>query len=612
MCGIAGFIGPRGRNPGQDLVRSILKAQHSRGPDFTAQESFVIGGQDVILGHNRLSIIDLDPRSHQPLFDRQGEIGIIYNGEIYNYLELRKELANHGHTFSTESDTEVIITAYREWGQEFAPRLNGMFAFAILDRRSSEVLLVRDRFGVKPLMYFAKGGEVAFASTGRDIAKHYGLSPSLDYIRKGITSWNFDDSSSVTQYDGLHQVEPGCMIQISCAGAVAEVQSKRWYELEREVLARQDALSVCTERELIDLVYDTLESAIQIRLRADVPVAIALSGGLDSGSVACMVGRDHPEVRAFSFGDPEDLQSEGPLAKELADSAGIGISFIKPTINEMVFGFDLTLEAQDAPFVGPSQVAQYLVAQQVKQEGYTVLLGGQGGDEGYMGYRKYFLFALKSAIAKKDFVQTASLAMQATRMAMSEGKGLTNYWRHRGRFTGKDTYPGTIVITPCWRAPQLGLKEGDETWKRQALDVTDFSLPTLLRYEDRNGMAHSIESRLPFMDFRMIELGLALPQALKVRKGYGKWAIRKAMEGVVPNSVRLARYKKGFPINTQSCLAAGLGERLRENLRAVQDKVSPYVTDGFSIDVNFSDENLLGNIRAMPELISLIWMGRRL
>lgn len=611
MCGIAGFLSGTPSPDAEHLVRSIVEDQLHRGPDYQTVEPLPFGSGTLVFGHDRLSILDLSAAAHQPLFDPQRRACIILNGEIYNFIELRRELEAEGVTFQTNGDSEVALQAYLTWGLDFVERLNGMFAFAIADLEHQRVVLVRDRFGVKPLYLYRADGIVAFASTGRVLAREFSLEPDLGYLHQGIATLNFDDSSGRTQYQGLESLRPGTMLVAETDNGRLTLREHRWYDIESRVERQIGERAGWSDKEWSEQFLAAFESAVDIRLRADVPVAVSLSGGLDSASVAALAARHDRSVKAFTLGDASDASSEGPLAKEAADKAGIDITFVRPDLDALTSSFLSTLDAQDAPFAGGSQVAQYLVAQQVRAEGYTVLLGGQGGDEGYMGYRKYFIFALKSLLASKRYGDAASLGMQIARMMIAEGSNLRAYWRHRGRFAEARESTSTVLAKPPgFVAPSLGLKPGQPVWKRQLLDITDWSLPTLLRYEDRNGMAHSIESRLPFMDYRVLELGLSAPTRLKVNKAYGKWLVRQAMAGQVPDSIRLARYKRGYPVDTAAWLESGLGDTLRGWITQSTTCLEPFLDRPLDVSEHFSNERLLNDVQALPELLSMAWIAR--
>lgn len=611
MCGIAGWFSATRSDKGVPIVQKVVDSQFRRGPDHQEVQEIASPSGYCVFGHNRLSIIDLSAHSNQPIFDTTGQIALVFNGELYNYIELRDELKALGHEFRTTGDTEVVIEAYKRWGHNAVERFNGMFAFGLLDGRDGSLWLVRDRFGVKPLFLARRPELIAFASSGQCLAGEFATGPNWRYLHKGITTLNFDDASADCPYEGLEQLKPGHMIVAKPQGDRLEIQDRPWYDLRARAAKLREEIASESDARLTERVLETFRAATEIRLRADVPVAVALSGGLDSGSVACMVGLglEHREVRGFSFGDPNDHSTEGPLAKKLADHAGIGITFIPPDADRVRAAFLPTLEAQDAPFASVSQVAQYLVAEQVRKEGFLVLLGGQGGDEGYMGYRKYFGFVLKEAAREKRYGDLFALATGLAPTVWAERSQFGLYRRHLKRMQGQ-AHTSILAMPTGIESTSLGIG-GGKAWERQMLDITKFSLPTLLRYEDRNSMGHSIETRLPFLDYRMLELGLALPERLKVRHGFGKWAIREAVKSLVPDAVRINKMKVGFAVDQARLLEEGLGDQLRGEIRQNLAATQPYVAPGFDLDRDFSNTRLSETTTAMPEMLSLIWMIRR-
>lgn len=611
MCGIAG-VAEVGKEAGSlAIVDSIVASQRLRGPDHTGDERFADDDLRLRFGHNRLKIIDLSDASNQPMWDADRACCLVFNGEVYNYVEIRSELRSLGRTFRTEGDVEVILEAYRQWGIEAVSRFNGMFAFALYDALRHKLWLVRDRFGVKPLYYVCDGDRLAFASTTRAIAQHFRLEPNLAYVRRGIDLGVFEDDTDFCAYVGLHALRPGHLAEarLDARGRIA-VENRPYYDLESRVEATRGEVAGALERDLVDRVRSGLEDAIRLRLRSDVRVGVSLSGGLDSSSLAAIVARSNPGLVGVTFGHPDDRATEGPLVAMLARHAGIDVAYVAPSPSEIVEGFDAALEAQDAPFASGSIVAQHFVFRESKARGLTVMLGGQGGDEAFMGYRKYLWFTLRDLLRRRRYAQFAAASFTLAPTAVAEIPGIPNYWRHRDRYSGRST--GTDLRLPGDAPAGLGLAPGEPVWKRQMQDVLRWSLPTLLRYEDRNSMGASVESRLPFLDYRLMELGLALRDRLKVRGGYGKWVLREAMRGLVPDEIRLARYKRGFDVDLARWLAAGFGRALRSRVAERQTMLASVLPDGFSVEGRFSDEQLLRRRAAFVEAVSLIWLGSRL
>jgi asparagine synthase (glutamine-hydrolysing) len=562
-----------------------------------------------VFGHDRLSIIDLSSSANQPMWDSARRCCIILNGEIYNYIELRSELSALGHGFRTQSDTEVLLEAYREWGESAIERLNGMFAFAIFDGRKRRLLLARDRFGVKPLLYHIGADTVLFASSGRAIARHAGLKANLDYVARGLR-YGIYDGESISPYNSLKALAPGHFMELTISGSgKVSTRLQSYYDLEARVEGAVDRVASLSERQMVDSVFGLLEEAVDIRFRADVPVAISLSGGLDSSSIAALSGcRERGEVAGFAFGHPDDAASEGPLVAQLGKYSGIKVNYVRPGIAEIIGGYFATIHDQDAPFYGGSIVAQNLLYKSVRSSGVRVLLGGQGGDEGFMGYRKFQMFELKRRIASRRYLEAIGFFVSLWRMALSEAWQARTYWNRLAAYRGTDK-PASRLALPDASPVEMGIDAGSPLWKRQISEYTVTSLPTLLRYEDRNSMGHSVESRLPFMDYRLVELGLALPTAIKLRHGYGKWIVREAVEGRIPDSIRLARFKRGFDIPQSSWINQGLGEAIRQALHAGSDVIQEWLAPGQSVDILFSNVRLTRRTAAFAEATSLLWLA---
>jgi asparagine synthase (glutamine-hydrolysing) len=610
MCGIAGAFSSDPTNDLRAVIEAIVEDQFSRGPDVQSVEDIASSWCNCALGHDRLSIIDLSAGANQPMWDNERRCCIVLNGEIYNYIELRSELAALGHSFITRSDTEVLLEAYKEWGEAALERLNGMFAFAIFDRDKRRLFLARDRFGVKPLLYHIDGDRVLFASSGRVIARRVGLGPYLDYVSRGLR-YGIYDGEDVSQYDGLQALKPGHFLEfsVSDSGCLTS-RLGRFYDLDARVSVLVDEIAAKSEAEMVESVFDLLENAVDIRFRADVPVAISLSAGLDSSSVAALSQcRDHGELTGFTFGHPNDAASEGPMVTELAKHTGIDVQFVRPGMSEIIKGYFTTIESQDAPFYGGSIVAQNLLYEAVRASGVRVLLGGQGGDEGFMGYRKFQMFEMKRLIASRHLLEAVGFFLSLWGMLVSEAWQTRAYWNRLAAYRGNDK-PASALALPDASPVPMGTDVGEPLWKRQAREYAVTSLPTLLRYEDRNSMGHSVESRLPFMDYRLVELGLALPTAIKLRHGYGKWVVRAAVKDRIPDSIRLARYKRGFDIAQSAWISQGLGAAIRNALHERSSALKQWLAPGQSIDDLFSDAGLNRRTSAFAEATSLLWLSR--
>ncbi len=615
MCGISGLFATANcdAEAGRDFVNEIVASQHSRGPDHQAVELIPAGRSTVILGHNRLSIIDLSAAANQPMWDADRSHCVIFNGEIYNYLEIREDLVSLGHRFGTQSDTEVLLEAFKEWGTSAFERFNGMFAIALYRARDERLWLVRDRFGIKPLYYHLDDSTLIFASTGTVIARRLGLMPDLEYVARGIKMWVYEDDTQISHYRGLKSMLPAHFMEVIAPdpGNPLKARIEPYYNLADRVAELQEKLAVMPIPKLIDEVLERLESAVSLRLRSDVPIGISLSGGLDSTALSSIVSANHSEVVGFTYGSRNEQRSEGPLVGQVQDRLGIEVEYVQPEGSAMVSAFWDCLRSQDSPFAGCSIVAQYLVFKAARARGVKVLIGGQGGDELFMGYHKFQFFRLAELRRQGRLIDALIFALGLCPMVLSEARRASLYAQALRRYRGNKGLPVSLCLpepTPCSMQYDSNL----ELVRRQMLDATRLSLPTLLRYEDRNSMGNSVESRLPFMDFRVAELGFALPTAVKLRNGYGKWILRQAMSGRLPESIRSARYKRGFSANEPAWIAAGLGTAIREALRANVRDLQDILPLELQIDTHFSDERLRAYGSTFSEATSLLWLAGRL
>jgi asparagine synthase (glutamine-hydrolysing) len=609
MCGIAGSFSSRPSRALEAIVQAITRSQVPRGPDHQAVLEVRRPRSCAVLGHTRLSIIDLSPAGNQPMWDRRRRLCIVFNGEIYNYVELRSELLAAGHEFHTGSDTEVILEAFREWNTSAFPRLNGMFAFALFDADAERLYLVRDRFGVKPLVYHCTNQqELIFASTASVIAERCGLGIDAYYLAQGAQFDVYEDRTGKTQYKDVSSVPVGSYLEFSTRDDRLAVDTRCYYSLEDRVLSTAEEIAGIADAQVLERLDDVLRSAVRLRLRADVPIGVSLSGGLDSSTVAALLIGEGAVAHGVSFSAPNTPASEGSAVADVARFLGIEVSYIWPTTEDMARALWQTIVAQDAPFPNLSVVAQYAVFQTARAKGLKVMLGGQGGDEVFMGYRKYQFFELQSLLRARNPLNVVLHLLPLILTAAAEARTIDRYWQQRHRYWGNQVK--SRIGLPA-ASLSLGFRPDLPLWRRQLADVRSLSLPTLLRYEDRNSMGNSVESRLPFLDYRVVELGLAIRDGLKLRSGYGKYAIRQIMQHKLPAAVSAARTKSGFDVAHAMWIRQGLGTVIREHLRRREQDWPEWLGVPNDPATLFPDRDLAVKPSVFAQAITLLWIGTK-
>jgi asparagine synthase (glutamine-hydrolysing) len=529
-------------------------------------------GAAVGLVHRRLSILDLTPSGHQPMSDATATRWITYNGEVYNYVELREELKTLGETFVSGSDTEVILAAYRRWGHACLDRLNGMFAFAIWDGDRRELFCARDRFGVKPFYYQFDGNEFVFASEPRALAltQKRRIRPRLESLRD-LIALDWVDHDTRTCFEGIQQLLAGHYLVLGEKGLGVH----RWWSLD------PDAYASGRPEDWTTRFAELFTDAVRIRLRADVEVGSCLSGGLDSTAVVTTAAKqlDRP-LHAFSCAyDEGPAYDERPFVRVAVESSGANSHVVVPDGGDFWHVFDRLADIQGEPTAGPGLYSQWKVMEIAHQAGLKVLLDGQGGDETLGGYFRYLPLHLRDRLASGDLGGFRRLlGPVADRLGLATTLALVlEPWMPsaviaplRRRFgQGKDRVLGPALASlgtaSVPRAPSMF---GSAVRRQMAFDTTRRLLPSLLRYEDRNSMAFSIETRLPFLDYRLVELAFSLPDDQKLEGVTTKAILRRALADRVPSRVLERRDKMGFETPTDVWLRGRYAGEARRRLLA--------------------------------------------
>jgi asparagine synthase (glutamine-hydrolysing) len=573
MCGIAGFVTSNPAWIDSTIMRDLPSSLSHRGPDDSGYLVFDRGrvrtgkrwdGAEVdaeaVLFHERLSIIDLTDAGWQPMQGCDGRYYIVFNGEIYNYLELRQELEALGHRFQSRSDTEVLLAAHAEWGAGALNRFVGMFAFALLDTVGRKVILARDCFGIKPLYFATAKGSFAFASEIKALLQIPWISRRADagqtflYLRHGVT-----DNSSNTMFEDVKQLPPAHYMEIALDDP-SQIRFVRYWEIDTE---HQSDLSF---DDAVKRVRDLFLENVTLHLRSDVPLGVALSGGIDSSAIAMTVRHLYgsgAELHTFSYIAEEKAISEESWVDVVGRASGAVEHKVTVNSDDLSRDVGRVVRAQDEPFRSTSMYAQYCVYRLAREAGIKVMLDGQGADELLGGYTFHLAARFASLWRGKKYGAGArflkgvgalphanSFWTWAEGMSYILPQGLQGPVR---RLVGRDLTPGWLNME--WFAarmestPPAGVKRRPQGELRQKLfdDVTKLSLPHLLRYGDRNSMAFGVESRLPFLTPSFAQFLFTLPEEYLIgRDGTSKLVFRAAMKGIVPDAVLQRKGKLGF------------------------------------------------------------------
>tara|TARA_R110002020_G_scaffold293535_4_gene509055 strand:- start:7873 stop:9612 length:1740 start_codon:yes stop_codon:yes gene_type:complete len=500
MCGIAGIITKSNKRA---ALEKMLYTQQHRGPDYTG---FYEEESSIYLGHNRLSIIDLSPEANQPFADKKGRYLLVFNGEIYNYIELRERLKKR-YDFTTQSDTEVLLAAFIIYGESCLEHLNGMFAFAIWDSHKKTLFAARDRFGVKPFYYFMYGEDFYFASEIKSIRAVTGaLLPNkkvwANYFLHG--SYGLPNE---TFYDGLNQLPPGHFLTLKND----QIKVKIWYDFVKNVLEaeRTTDFKIAQEQYL-----DLLKDAINLRFRADVPIGFNISGGLDSSLLLALVNNMHEgsQIKVYTFYTGDERYDELPWVEQMLQTVENPLQKVRLKSSEVKDYARRLAAAQDEPFGGIPTIAYAKIFEQARKDGVIVLLDGQGMDEQWAGYDYY-------AEKAKENSTIQGISSQSTpfKSACISEK--------LARYAEKPVYPKPF---------------DNRIQNLQYRDLFYTKLPRALRFNDRISMASSTELREPFLDYRLIEFAFAQQAAFKIKGDVHKYFLRELVKDVLPNKLTYA------------------------------------------------------------------------
>jgi asparagine synthase (glutamine-hydrolysing) len=617
MCGIAGILSHKGINRNEILKMSSRLAH--RGPDGfgyllfspktgirifhnTELPFFEDNEYSLCLIHRRLSIIDLSEKAVQPMADSTGSVFVTYNGEIYNYLELRKELENLGEIFQTDSDTEVLINAYKRWGIDCVNKFNGMWAFIIVDLAKKKIFASRDRFGIKPLFYSQQGETLYLSSEIKSIVsiESHIWKPNkkivADYLFFGI-----HDHSQDTFFDNIYNITAANNASIAFPEGSIKIDFQRYWSISPFHDKKSEK---CINNENIEVFKSLFIDSIKIHGRSDVRIGTCLSGGLDSSSIVCTAHHLHkqnflPNLSHDAFGycaNDEEL-SEYRYMKEVADKTGVQLFIIQIKQQEFDSILPEVVKIQDEPFGSISIIAQWFVFNKANEQGIKVMMDGQGADEILGGYHSYYPILARQLLSDHDF-----------------SGFLFFYFQYKKLF---GTFPLPVISVVQFFLPQslnnlingirwrliknVQLSDGNDYYKCLKQSIVEnvqnppsnvnlnnnlnealkyalqtYSLPSLLRYEDRNSMANGIEARVPFLDYRLVEFLFSLPYQYKIKGAITKFILRESMKSLLPEIIQKRTDKLGF--KPESNL---LFSYVENNLNEIVENRSPYEKEWF-------------------------------
>lgn len=567
-------------------VESMTATLSHRGPD--AGGIWIDPARGVALGHRRLSIVDLSPTGSQPMISQSGRYVLVLNGEIYNFRALREELLACGHRFRGTSDTEVMLAAFEQWGvANSVPRFNGMFAFAVWDRTDCALSLARDRMGEKPLYYGYSGETFLFGSELKALARHPGFQPSINRDAVALFIRHNYIPAPYSIYEGVSKLMPGSLLVLR---PDSEARITPYWSLQKAASEGAQSPFQGTENEAIDQLDELLRDAVRLQMVADVPLGAFLSGGIDSSTVVGVMQAlsDRP-VKTFTIGFHEERFNEAHYARAVAEHLGTEHTELYVTPREAMEVIPKLPWFYDEPFADSSQIPTYLVSQLARQA-VTVSLSGDAGDELFGGYRSYqATLKINKLLSKFPYAVRRPMAagMDAVRrtgmldgIAVKDGKytsagplttRLGNISRVLRFRTREELY---LHMVSEWRTPlelvrgaqepltaftdrsrNLGLPHLLETM--QYIDMGSYLPDDILVKVDRAAMSVSLESRVPLLDYRIVEFSWKLPVQMKLREGQGKWLLRQVAYRYVPREL-LERPKKGFSVPVDSWICGPL------------------------------------------------------
>ncbi len=539
MCGIAGFVCKKNQKPPSKLLARMVKAIRHRGSD----DEGVYIKDNAALGHRRLSILDLSASGHQPMPDTSGKIWITFNGEIYNYLELKKELSG---PWQSSSDTEVLLKGYKKWGKRTPEHLNGIFAFALWDEHKKELYAARDHLGVKPFYYAIQNGVFYFASEIKALLVAGIKTKPNDKIIYDYLAYGYYHHTNETFFENIHQLPAGCFLLYKNG----KLKIERYWDLKDRVLD----LSNWSGGKAAGDFFHVFKDAVCIQLRSDVPIGVQLSGGFDSSAVTAMVHHivgGQKNFRLFSHVYSDHKDKEIPFMKALAKGLGWKWEYITVSPSDMSDLAEEVLWHQDEPFPGLPTFGLHMLAKVCRENKIPVILGGQGGDEVGAGY-EYYMGAYFLDVLQNDGLDRMYDELNAYGMLRSISdehavlrffiNSLSSYFlggtsADASSFANAEVLSRNFIKQSHHERPDFEKPFESALQNMQYRDILYTKLPRILHSADRAAMAYGIEQRVPFVDYRLMELGISLAGRHKIHSGQQRYFMRQALKKIMPEYV---------------------------------------------------------------------------
>lgn len=609
MCGFCGVINIDGEPVDVQLLREMTELISHRGPDdegyllINSLSNKIVScyGDDTVaslkkqlqplqnlitgnvgMGFRRLAIIDLSDNAHQPMLDKETETAIVFNGEIYNYLELRNVLKGLGHTFCTSSDTEVILKAYCQWELDCVNYFNGMWAFVIWDNKRNRIFCCRDRFGVKPFYYhFNEGHKLIFASEIKSILKMVNPRADLFSVNEFLT-WSQLDHTKHTFFQDVNQLRGGHSLLLQGCNLKIE----KYYDLKTVPISEK-------RDQAIEQFRQTLFDSVKLRLRSDVPVGFAMSGGLDSSSIVSIAKeyKNIERLNTFSVVFPNTAQDESKYVRMMTDFTGVHNHSISPNEDSLLSVMDEFVWHQEEPNNGSSYLAEYLLRKSISESKIKVTLEGQGADEIISGYRPLIHFYLQDLL--KDgkyikYIRESILLNDITsvgakhfiaNLAAVYSPGLYRLLRRWQLRRVSDFVLPEFVSAFRDRTVEYQLTGKYSSHLNQKLYqyLFETSLPPQLVRADKSSMAFSLECRFPFLDYNLVELAFSLPYNMKINNGVTKYVLREAMKNHLPMGIYKRRDKLGFPTPENAWMRGKLKGWVMDSVYSTEFKSMPFL-----------------------------------